>query len=78
MKISRKSKVLNITHCDMDGCGCSILLGAIYEDLTVIQASYNNIDTYLYNTDESEYDYIFVTDIYPVVSEVLDKFTNLY
>jgi oligoribonuclease NrnB/cAMP/cGMP phosphodiesterase (DHH superfamily) len=77
MKISRKSKVLNITHCDMDGCGCSILLGAIYEDLTVIQASYNNIDTYLYNTDESEYDYIFVTDIYPVVSEVLDKFTNL-
>lgn len=77
MKIPIDSKILSISHNDLDGVGCQILLGAIYKNITYMNLSYLDIDKRLLNLDETKYDFIFVTDISPNVVEVMDRFDNL-
>ena len=76
-QIPTNSKILSVSHNDLDGVGCQILLGGIYKNITYINCSYFTIDKELMNLDEGDYDYIFVTDISPKIQEVLDKFDNL-
>ena len=76
-KIPTNAKILSVSHNDLDGAGCQILLGAIYRNIEYRNCSYNNIDKELMSIDSNDYDYIFVTDISPKVNEVLDDFDNL-
>jgi len=76
-KIPSNSKILSVSHDDMDGVGCQIVLGAIFKNIEYLTCSYSNIDKELMAIDGKEYDYIFVTDITPKVSEVLDAFNNI-
>ena len=77
MKIPVDAKILSISHNDLDGVGCQILLGAIYKNITYVNTSYVEIDRRLLNLDENKYDFIFVTDISPNVKEVMDRYDNL-
>ena len=72
LKIPLESKVLNITHVDLDGCGCSIVLGNVFENITYAFASFYNLDKRLEDTDFSQYDYVIITDIHPTEKRYLD------
>ena len=77
MKLPRNAKILSISHNDLDGVGCQILLGAVFPNITYINCSYFDIDKELLATDPTEYDYVLVTDIFPNNVESLEKFDNL-
>lgn len=70
--IPRDSKILSITHSDCDGVSCQIVLGNVYKNITYVDCSFYKIDDYLSKVKFDEYDYVFLTDIYP------DKRSNLY
>jgi len=74
--IDRNSKILSITHNDLDGVGCAILLGAVFENITYTSASYQDIDRVMIGVDKDDYDYIFITDISPNIPESLDRLDN--
>lgn len=76
-KISRNARVLSVSHNDLDGVGCQILLGGVFKNIEYINSSYYSIDKDLFTIDEDDYDVIFVTDISPKTPEVLDRFKNL-
>jgi oligoribonuclease NrnB/cAMP/cGMP phosphodiesterase (DHH superfamily) len=63
--IPRDAKILNITHVDFDGCGCSIVLGNVFKNIRYKFSSFYNIDEKLESTNYDEYDYILLTDIHP-------------
>lgn len=77
MRIPRNAKILSISHNDLDGVGCQILLGAVFPNITYINCSYFDIDKELLATDPKEYDYVLVTDIFPNDVKSLEKFDNL-
>ena len=62
-KIDRDSKILNITHTDLDGVGCTILLNKVFSDVECISVGYDQVDGVILNTNPEDYDYIFVTDV---------------
>ena len=76
-KIPLNANILSISHNDLDGVGCQILLGGIFKNIKYINVSYNTIDKELMNLEPDDFDYVFVTDISPKIQEVMDKFDNL-
>lgn len=77
----KTSRILNISHKDLDGVGCSIVLGNVFpkENIKYIYSTYSDIQQILekvYNVKD-KYDYIILTDITPSNGEILDKFDNL-
>lgn len=77
-KIPRNARILSVSHNDMDGAGCQILLGSIYKNIDYMNFAYGDVvDKGLMAIDGDAYDYIFVTDISPKIEEVLDRFDNL-
>lgn len=77
IKLNSNSKILNITHNDLDGVGCAILLSYVFKNINVISCSYYNIDATLNSINIEDYDFIFVTDIFPNSKDVLYRFKNL-
>lgn len=69
MKLSSKMRVLSISHWDLDGCGCQIVLANYFDNITFRSCTFNNIDTALLHTPYDQYDVVFVTDIYPKSEE---------
>jgi oligoribonuclease NrnB/cAMP/cGMP phosphodiesterase (DHH superfamily) len=76
-RIPINAKILSISHNDLDGVGCQILLGAVFKNIHYINCSYYDIDKELKATNPDEYDFIFVTDIFPNDKASLEKFNNL-
>jgi len=64
-KIPLDSKILNISHNDLDGCVAQIVLGHVYDNITFINASFYKIDEILQSLDYDKYDYVILTDIHP-------------
>jgi len=75
-EISVNSKVLSISHNDLDGCGSAILLGAVFNDIEYTVCSYYNINETLIKINPKDYDWIFITDISPTLPELLDRLPN--
>jgi len=71
-QIPRDSKVLSISHNDLDGAASQIVLGHIFEDITYLNTSFYKIDSVLESVDYDKYDFVFVTDINPERKENLD------
>ncbi len=46
-KIDTKSKILSISHNDLDGVVCQIILGQVYKNIHYINASFYKIDSIL-------------------------------
>ncbi len=66
-QISLDSKILNLTHKDLDGCGCSIVLGNTFprNNIKFWYTNYNQINSVLENLNYDNYDFIILTDISP-------------
>jgi len=79
-KMIYNSKILNITHYDLDGCVCSIIISNMFDTVKTVPVSYNNLDQTILNvgkTDElSGYDVIITTDI-NLNKLHIDHLTNL-
>lgn len=71
-KIPLDAKILNITHVDLDGCGCSIVLGNIFKNITYVFSSFYNIDEKLKIINYNDYDYVILTDIHPTEEQYLN------
>lgn len=73
--LNTQSKILSITHGNcMDGTSCQICLDNVFKNLSCIGLKYNEIDSVLENIiqrDYDGYDFVFLTDISPVNSELL-------
>ncbi len=77
-----KEKVVLVTHNDLDGVGCQIILKSIcsHFDVTVINCNYDKVDKIVKNlvTGSEHYDRLFITDISvrdSSVVELIDKTT---
>lgn len=72
-----KMRVLNITHADMDGAACSIILKNFYETVYVVPVTYTT-EAFLLDAIkeyDEKYDAIIVTDYYPskMINELRKK-----
>jgi len=76
-KIPKNARILSVSHNDLDGVGCQILLGSVFRNIEYRNCSYYNIDKELMNINGDDYDYVFVTDISPKIDEVMDAYDNL-
>jgi len=64
-KIDRGAKILSVSHNDLDGSVCQIILGQVYNNITLINRSFYDIDKTLLDIDYSLYDHVIITDIHP-------------
>jgi len=64
-KIPRDAKILSISHYDLDGCGCQIVLANAFDNVTFINSSFYNIDEKIETLNYDKYDYVIITDIHP-------------
>ena len=75
-----KEKVVLVTHNDLDGVGCQIILKSIcnYFDITVINCNYDKVDRVVKNlvTGSEHYDRLFITDISVRDSSVVELINN--
>jgi len=76
-----KDKFLNITHADIDGAACSIILRKFYgaENVETVPIAFNRADhacTQAIEKWSEKYKAIFVTDVYPS-AEIAAKFDGL-
>lgn len=75
-KIPLDATILSVSHNDLDGVGAQILLGGVFKNIDYINSSYYSIDKDLMTLNPDDYDYIFITDISPSCSEILDRLDN--
>lgn len=73
----KKVRVSLITHTDLDGVSCAVILGQIFPNLFVTYVDNANMSATIKEeiANESEepiYDYIFVTDISPTLEDAAD------
>lgn len=73
----KKVRVSLITHTDLDGVSCAVILGQIFPNLFVTYVDNANMSSTIKEeiANESEepiYDYIFVTDIAPNLEDAAD------
>lgn len=72
LKIPENSKILSISHNDLDGVGCQIVLGQVYKNITYVNSSFYKLEETLVYVNYDEYDYVFVTDMHPETVECLN------
>lgn len=65
LKIPIDAKILSVSHNDLDGVGCQIVLGNVYKNITYTNSAFYNIDQNLKSINYNNYDYVYITDIHP-------------
>lgn len=76
--LNRNSKVLNISHLDLDGAAASIVVANVFNNVKYRYFRYDEVDQFLKNTDLSEFDVILLTDISPNDSLLLEEIPNSF
>ena len=74
--LSKDSNVLNITHNDMDGIGCNIVLSNCINKIEHRKASYPTIDNMLRSLNFDEYDCVIISDIAPEKLDLIKDLTK--
>jgi oligoribonuclease NrnB/cAMP/cGMP phosphodiesterase (DHH superfamily) len=69
--INKNSKVLSISHNDLDGVGCQILLANYFHNISYYNWGYYEIDEKFQNIDFNAFDYVIVSDLSPTNHELL-------
>ena len=71
-QIPLDSKILSVSHNDLDGAVSQIVLGNVYKNITYINQSFYKIDSCLESINYDQYDYVILTDIAPSTDKLLD------
>lgn len=69
--VNKNSKVLSVSHNDLDGIGCQILLANYFTNISFYNWSYYEIDERFPYINFDEYDYVIVSDISPTNHDLL-------
>jgi oligoribonuclease NrnB/cAMP/cGMP phosphodiesterase (DHH superfamily) len=77
LKIPLDSKILSLSHADGDGIGCQIVLGAVYKNITFATTAFYNVDQAISSIVFKDFDYVFLTDIYPTDEKCLTLSDNI-
>ncbi|MCA1927962.1 MAG: phosphoesterase, partial [Calditerrivibrio sp.] len=56
--------ILHVTHNDLDGVGCAILVKKCYDFVETFYLNYDEVDNFIQN-NYNKYDQIIITDISP-------------
>lgn len=75
--IPRESKVLSVSHNDLDGTVAQIILGHVFKDISYLNTSFYKIDSILESLDYTRYDFVILTDINPTNLKLLDLSDNI-
>ena len=68
-------RVLNYTHIDLDGIGCTIALSKRLNNITKVEVNYYDVADRVRDYDYSQFDVVIFSDIYPS-KQVLDYLSN--
>lgn len=68
----KDKRICVISHNDLDGITCCIILGNVYENIDFHNMNYNNIDDQIANINFSIYDEVYITDISPTMDKTFD------
>jgi oligoribonuclease NrnB/cAMP/cGMP phosphodiesterase (DHH superfamily) len=77
IKIPVDSKILNISHNDIDGSVCSIILAHVFKNIKIVDMSFYRIDEALESLKFKDYDYVILTDIHPKKLSSLELSDNI-
>jgi oligoribonuclease NrnB/cAMP/cGMP phosphodiesterase (DHH superfamily) len=70
-QILRNSKILSISHLDLDGAVCQIILGQVFNNIEYLSTSFYKMDSILKEINYNWYDHVILTDIHPDDYELL-------
>ena len=71
--LNKNSRICQITHKDMDGAGCTIILQNVFKNLKTFWATYTDIDDIVSKlVNDKDFDFIFITDVCPSKMVSLD------
>lgn len=64
--IARDAKILNVSHFDLDGATCAVLLRSVFNNIETVLLGQHQLDDFFKSKNTDAYDYIILTDIcYP-------------
>lgn len=61
--IDRNAKILNVSHFDLDGAVCAVLLRSVFNNIESVMLGQYQMDKFFATKDLDAYDYIIMTDI---------------
>jgi len=64
-KININDRICSISHNDMDGVVCQIILGQVFKNIKYINTSFYKIDDILSRLNFADYDHVILTDMHP-------------
>jgi len=76
--LNRNNRILNISHKDLDGVGCSIVLQNIYKNIEFKSLKYGEVDSFLKTVNFKNYDCVILTDISPEFKETFDLSDKIF
>jgi len=77
LNLTKNSRILNISHDDMDGSGSVIPLYNYFENLNTLRVKYDKIDLCVENINYNKYDAVILTDISPSDPDLVKDVDNL-
>lgn len=77
LKLNKISKILNVSHDDMDGSGAVIPLYNYFKNLHTIRTKYDKIDDCARKINYKKYDAVIFTDISPSNPDITKDVDNL-
>lgn len=75
--ILRSSKILSVSHNDLDAVVSQIVLGHVFQNISYLNTSFYKIDSILESIEYEKYDFVFLTDINPTDTSLIDLSDNI-
>jgi len=76
--LNKNNRILNVSHLDLDGVGCSIVLQNIYKNIEFKSLKYGDVDEFLKTVNFKNYDCVILTDISPEHIETFDLSDKIF
>lgn len=76
--LNRNGRILNVTHRDMDGVACSVVISNVFKNVEYISLKYGDVNNCLMNLDFTKYDAVIITDISPETEEVFNLSDKIF
>lgn len=76
--LNRNNRILSLSHKDLDGVGCSIVLQNIYKNIEFKSLKYGEVDSFLKTVNFKNYDCVILTDISPEHIETFDLSDKIF
>jgi oligoribonuclease NrnB/cAMP/cGMP phosphodiesterase (DHH superfamily) len=76
--LNRNGRILNVSHRDLDGVACSVVISNVFKNVEYISLKYGDVNNCLMNLDFSKYDAVIITDISPETEEVFNLSDKIF